>query len=1553
MSCKIQVKVGNSEINFDNYQDLLVYIKENMQTLWGQYFSPRNTGGVAPPIIRYRIADTGLQQMEDALKGKLVDSTSTETNTYESDGHSGEDSVTTAHKKLPDGVSVTKLISTKFDYNGETKCLKGKVFDKNWYRTRLQDLGVVNIDDEVRKHEDLLRYKGDVGTYIHQCIETEINGEEMPDTVRISDSVKTSIQQQVVQFVKHLKKIHGDSATFEVEYPVVSKQISSNFKAWIGGDKQSVYGFVDLLVKDSSGQIHLYDFKTSENSFDRMSSYTKHGYAAQLAVYAQMLRQWGVNLPDANIHVVPINTEYKVGSDGNPITDLENATFWFPKGNRDSWPSLSLLWHRNLKDMVITKINAWIPLVVNTSTKVLDENVTQLLRQIFPPELLQEGSVAEVNQSGKVNVTSVRENLFTIRPDSSDYQLGYRKKLKLNRYVDSSELERYGQVYNSFLYISEGQEEEAIKAYVTLYNEAKKTNIANQGKELQEVANSSSVEVLDDYINSLSGSDRQNWARVQLLPYIKNGWKIVSNENLLENGIVIFSKTNAETKRPEYDIIMLSNKSLHTQYDFAKSIATHRKATSVAGTFFYDDEGIDNKNVLTAEYGNMLLMKAMAYITSNSEFFKQGTIRSVKAWNMDRGEETYAGNTMLQRSWTTIMRGMHNKGVPEFDTEGNIVRDSSKNIIRHTQQIKGLASHYVENGETKYIFQPDSKAMLEMAIDMLTESNHENRLRNLDNVETTGKTIEEITESQIMALLRSYTARGGRYKGEISNPTEVSYDEDSVAKHYVLSAWLALKGRYLTWEKDMDWVSKEINAPAMNKSVNARVTNDIMASYMNTLRRDYAKTAKVWRKKLLAAYEEMHMNIDTMNESKFFREYFVKDPNKYMLYSLAEFANKYGENSKMYELMEFFQKRDGDEGVEYDEHIPLVKGGSLERMYQQGIVKKYWEDAKEIVKLFKAPIEDEFDHPDYMVLDSDDDTREEALSSHEPGYYSMNLDYVFLHNLQQKKRKYWQIQYDPIFAAVRNCINYMDKFQGGFKSRGEEGRLSNTAQWIDEYIRAKYENKTLVDKSLRPWMHLIDKITGLASGIQLWFNTRAMFREMWTSLSIGITRALTGEYPTITESIYKQALQEIVGSENKLDLDGELYQQNIYFGMANVDVSGLAEACKTGRWNFWNLTGRAPYITSSLPDLYYRNTILRAKMIADGVSKAYYCDEDGTYGYHFDKDTRFNLLSTGGKNLSEEQKKEYFKQVTLYNHIVDDLNTRRELYGQDGVIPPMLKHINVGDTDVAALWDAYTQAELQGIRNYSDKLYGHYNDENRMMLQERFIGHYVMQYRTYISARLEQNFQGSHATNIVHYRFHTDSNEEQLYKVMNSDGTYVLKPESEVTEDEKANGLVVIAAEDIGMSQTGQITNVLNMTKALIHFKKNPEDFREWWANPLHRQLLTLFLIDNFVTALLLMLLNWVVGNKVKPKYQPIKSGPWWDRWSYGVLAGSFQDGPIWNLIGQMNSLDPPVINQLSNWYSDVAAVMTGKDNIAHAIVENFGMTREFSSLFELDNFNL
>lgn len=90
-------------------------------------------------------------------------------------------------------------------------------------------------------------------------------------------------------------------------------------------------------------------------------------------------------------------------------------------------------------------------------------------------------------------------------------------------------------------------------------------------------------------------------------------------------------------------------------------------------------------------------------------------------------------------------------------------------------------------------------------------------------------------------------------------------------------------------------------------------------------------------------------------------------------------------------------------------------------------------------------------------------------------------------------------------------------------------------------------------------------------------------------------------------------------------------------------------------------------------------------MIADGVDEAYYIDEDGVYRYHFDKDKRFNILKTGGRNLSKEDYERYLKTVVLYNEIVDDLNTRRELYAENGNNPAMMEHIQVGDTDIPAL----------------------------------------------------------------------------------------------------------------------------------------------------------------------------------------------------------------------------------------------------------------------------
>lgn len=85
----------------------------------------------------------------------------------------------------------------------------------------------------------------------------------------------------------------------------------------------------------------------------------------------------------------------------------------------------------------------------------------------------------------------------------------------------------------------------------------------------------------------------------------------------------------------------------------------------------------------------------------------------------------------------------------------------------------------------------------------------------------------------------------------------------------------------------------------------------------------------------------------TRNEPKFCKQYFFKDLDTLELYDLATFANTYGTDSAMYKAMEFLQiqfaemqKYRIDDDVEhYVTKIPLVKGGTLERVYSGGVFK--------------------------------------------------------------------------------------------------------------------------------------------------------------------------------------------------------------------------------------------------------------------------------------------------------------------------------------------------------------------------------------------------------------------------------------------------------------------------------------------------------------------------------------------------------------------------------------------------------------------------------------
>lgn len=120
----------------------------------------------------------------------------------------------------------------------------------------------------------------------------------------------------------------------------------------------------------------------------------------------------------------------------------------------------------------------------------------------------------------------------------------------------------------------------------------------------------------------------------------------------MANGFFIFKK--AYKGKYVYDVRIMSSNNLRRSFDYVnpklRLNLPGQHATTVAGAFYNDDEGVDTKNVLPATYGNLLIMKVMAYLTENANQFADGQIRSIVALNIDDLQRTDASNSMIQSS---------------------------------------------------------------------------------------------------------------------------------------------------------------------------------------------------------------------------------------------------------------------------------------------------------------------------------------------------------------------------------------------------------------------------------------------------------------------------------------------------------------------------------------------------------------------------------------------------------------------------------------------------------------------------------------------------------------------------------------------------------------------------------------------------------------------------------------------------------------------------------------------------------------------------------------
>lgn len=372
----------------------------------------------------------------------------------------------------------------------------------------VKDLNGYGADIESMSDEDLAygEYAAKVGTTIHDYIHSALTGEKTaPSEVKLADSAKKMIKNVVIP--KIVKK--GDKV-------IASEQIISN-------DAAKIAGTLDLLVKDSDGQIHLKDFKTKARVFKGKGKYgfdyyfsakketkkggkpdaSRHDY--QLTLYKRMLELLGINIDHKEI--IPL--EYTIDENG-VITEV-----WIP--DLDYAQADGSIYHRT-NNALEQEINQTV-LTADANAITSDINSENLLRQ---SEIVS-------------NILKVLKNQLAI------YKVkGYTTKSEvIKKTID--ELNSMEESEILVAYVKKSMD--LLKPLIDEYN----ANLELERKGVQNIWNLRKLEAWKNYAQSFSNlEDIQNYlflnptaltglSKKELSEFKESLATVVSYKNILEN----------------------------------------------------------------------------------------------------------------------------------------------------------------------------------------------------------------------------------------------------------------------------------------------------------------------------------------------------------------------------------------------------------------------------------------------------------------------------------------------------------------------------------------------------------------------------------------------------------------------------------------------------------------------------------------------------------------------------------------------------------------------------------------------------------------------------------------------------------------------------------------------------------------------------------------------------------------------------------------------------------------------------------------------------------
>ncbi|MBQ0113468.1 MAG: hypothetical protein KBT03_10085 [Bacteroidales bacterium] len=1012
----------------------------------------------------------------------------------------------------------------------------------------------------------------------------------------------------------------------------------------------------------------------------------------------------------------------------------------------------------------------------------------------------------------------------------------------------------------------------------------------HRGNEMMEMANelANIIESEGDIENlNIDNRYKSDYCKRIFRKYVDGKWIFQNNPDFIAAGIFMF------TKDGKMEIVSMHHNASLKEVNLGLG-------TSLLGASKRNNE-VDEHKILKATHGNIDLIKVMCILNNLPENLKEFKVQKIASFNIwqQTGSEVF-----LDTLYDNFKLLCEQYNIPCNIEKRNFCSTLEGTISTVTDICEPYLANTIKNWS--YGFSPDD---ITQGVPYLQE-----RLEALLQLPEADKLHNAI--------------RSGNWN--FDDPIQLSYMLISRAINHLTDYEVYIEADPALWfgtKGGQFYTGAYVNSAQTSPSLNAQTMGRIMATAETHIRRKQLAMQNKITSVINKYYESKKRSALIGGEVRFFDNLFVRDENGKMDKSF-KLKNPDTDSSLTREEKDFIKvfleivnnyKFHGNEEKianakltgEYYE-VPLAMGDTQTQMHNKGVVGAVKTKYTESLNFLKILPQQELEYSEHRknrqvynkynlnAVSRANIINECGTESLETNLEKLLRDVIYSYSSEEVMKEYL-----PRIQGIKIALQYNNYMFGQ--------KIDDISQYMDKYVDRNIYQKVIMDEHLQTAYKFLSTVKSVTTTMTLGMNFRSGIRELLQGVWVHISRTMSNAYGNdqFTKGDVAKAwgiiLKDTAVNPNLTQLCDAI---NVEYGMANADPEQVQNLLSQARSGLMNFNSNTLFFANRFPDSFHRLGFLIAKMLHDGSWEAHSFKDDQLV-YDFKKDKRFSLL-----NSSNVDKKSaaYRNQRGLYLAMIDQFN-------KEG--------FNLKDGD--DLPRAYTIQESNSIKSFSELCFGHYDKSSQMLMKGMFFGGMLLQFRTFLSAKLEQWVLKPGTYNQGKYIFLKNKDGVRYVRIYTNDEngnpTYRIDLETNVKE-----GDVWVPCQDWqGRFIEGIAYTMWDCIKSL----KDPAKFKEIWKDEAKRANIKLFLWDMVWMSIMMYIIKALLLDD-KENMTPLK------HFSSTALYQSFADGPITNVMSQFSDFNPPAWRIVSQVIDNTSEILTDDRTLFQHATNMFGALNDF-----------